>query len=405
MVVMEGYKQTEVGVIPEDWSIARLDSITPPNVKNGIVDGPFGSNLKTIHYRTSGIPIITSGYVTDGKFRADKYLYVDRAKFLEEKRSSVQPGDIVMAKIGERCGASAILPDRHETGILSGNALKITVDPLKHSTFYVWQVLWDLHTSGKLELLRTVGAQPAISMASLKKYKIPLPPTKAEQEAIAEALSDADELIESLEQLITKKRHVKQGSMQELLTRKKRLPGFSGEWETKRLGDITHIKTGSRNNEDKVEDGQYPFFVRSEVIERINSYSHDCEAILVPGEGRIGSIFHYINGRFDVHQRVYAITQFKPDISARFIHFYLSKNFGAWAMQNTVKATVDSLRLPTFVMFEMKLPPTFDEQTAIATILSDMDAEIAALENKLAKTRSLKHGMMHNLLTGRIRLI
>ena len=405
MVVMEGYKQTEVGVIPEDWSIARLDSITPPNVKNGIVDGPFGSNLKTIHYRTSGIPIITSGYVTDGKFRADKYLYVDRAKFLEEKRSSVQPGDIVMAKIGERCGASAILPDRHETGILSGNALKITVDPLKHSTFYVWQVLWDLHTSGKLELLRTVGAQPAISMASLKKYKIPLPPTKAEQEAIAEALSDADELIESLEQLITKKRHVKQGSMQELLTRKKRLPGFSGEWETKRLGDITHIKTGSRNNEDKVEDGQYPFFVRSEVIERINSYSHDCEAILVPGEGRIGSIFHYINGRFDVHQRVYAITQFKPDISARFIHFYLSKNFGAWAMQNTVKATVDSLRLPTFVMFEMKLPPTFDEQTAIATILSDMDAEIAALENKLAKTRSLKHGMMHNLLTGRIRLL
>ena len=106
------------------------------------------------------------------------------------------------------------------------------------------------------------------------------------------------------------------------------------------LGDVANIKTGSSNNEDKVEDGQYPFFVRSEVVERINTYSHDCEAILVPGEGRIGSIFHYICGRFDVHQRVYAITQFKADISAKFVHLYMSKNFGAWAMQNTVKATV-----------------------------------------------------------------
>jgi type I restriction enzyme S subunit len=193
--------------------------------------------------------------------------------------------------------------------------------------------------------------------------------------------------------------------MQELLTGKKRLPGFSGAWEMKRLGEIAKIKTGSRNNEDKTEDGQYPFFVRSENVERINTYSHDGEAILVPGEGRIGSIFHYIHGRFDVHQRVYAITEFEPDISGRFIHFYLSRSFGAWAMQNTVKATVDSLRLPTFQTFELCLPPTKKEQTAIATVLSDMDAEITALEAKLAKARAIKQGMMQELLTGRIRLI
>ena len=209
-----GYKQTEAGVIPQEWDALPLESVTPPKLKNAIVDGPFGSNLKTIHYRTSGIPIITSGYVTDGKFRADSYLYVDRAKYLEEKRSSVQPGDIVMAKIGERCGASAILPDTHETGILSGNALKITVDSLRHSTRYVWQVLWSLHSSGKMEFLRTVGAQPAISMASLKKHKIPLPRTKAEQETIAEVLGDADALIEYLERLIAKKCDIKQGAMQ-----------------------------------------------------------------------------------------------------------------------------------------------------------------------------------------------
>src|SRR5262245_59406658 len=115
------YVETEVGMIPDDWSLDTLASITPPNVKNGIVDGPFGSNLKTIHYRKSGIPIITSGYVTEGIFQGTDYLYVDEEKFRQEKRSAVSPGDIVMAKIGARCGASAILPRSHETGILSEN--------------------------------------------------------------------------------------------------------------------------------------------------------------------------------------------------------------------------------------------------------------------------------------------
>jgi len=193
--------------------------------------------------------------------------------------------------------------------------------------------------------------------------------------------------------------------MQQLLTGQTRLPGFEGEWEVKRLGEVTHIKTGSRNNEDKVEDGQYPFFVRSEIVERINSYSHDCEAILVPGEGRIGSIFHYIHGRFDVHQRVYAITQFKSEICAKFVHFYMMMNFGAWAMQNTVKATVDSLRLPTFLNFEMRVPPTKDEQAAIADALTDMDAELWALEQRREKTRDLKQAMMQELLTGKTRLV
>jgi type I restriction enzyme S subunit len=234
---------------------------------------------------------------------------------------------------------------------------------------------------------------------------VPLPPTKAEQDAIARALSDADALIEALERLLAKKRHLKQGAMQDLLTGKNRLPGFSGDWETNALGKIAHIKTGNRNNQDKVEDGEYPFFVRSATVERINSYSHDCEAILVPGEGGIGTIFHYINGRFDVHQRVYAITQFSPETSGKFVYFYMAMNFGACAIQNSVKATVDSLRLPTFQDFEISIPPTKKEQTAIASVLNDMDAEIAAVEAKLTKARQIKQGMMQELLTGKIRLV
>ena len=154
-----------------------------------------------------------------------------------------------------------------------------------------------------------------------------------------------------------------------------------------------------------IEDGEYPFFVRSTTVEQINSYSYDCEAILIPGEGRIGSIFHYINGRFDVHQRVYAITQFSNSVSGKYVYLYIAEHFGEHAMENSVKATVDSLRLPTFQNFDLALPPTLDEQTAIADILSDMDAEITALEAKLSKARQLKQGMMQELLTGRIRLV
>lgn len=174
-------------------------------------------------------------------------------------------------------------------------------------------------------------------------------------------------------------------------------------WKVVQLADIANIKTGGRNNQDKVADGNYPFFVRSETIERINTYSHECEAILVPGEGRIGQIFHYVNGRFDVHQRVYAITQFRDDVSARFLHLYMMRYFGKWAMQNTVKATVDSLRLPTFQTFLIALPP-LREQRAIAEALSDADALLDGLDRLIAKKRDLKQATMQQLLTGKTRL-
>ena len=205
-----------------EWEQNTISYVTPRNTKYGIVDGPFGSNLKTIHYQSSGIPIITSGYVTKGFFQATNYLYVNQDKFNQEKRSAVFGGDIVMAKIGARCGASAILPLDHETGILSGNALKITVDRTRHCTYFLWQLLWNLYLTGKIELFKTTGAQPAISIANLKNYTIPLP-TLSEQKAIAQILSDMDAEIESLEKKRDKYKAIKQGMMQELLTGKTRL--------------------------------------------------------------------------------------------------------------------------------------------------------------------------------------
>lgn len=230
-------------------------------------------------------------------------------------------------------------------------------------------------------------------------------PEKSEQFRIAEALSDVDSMISSLEKLITKKKAVKQGVMQELLTGKIRLNGFVGEWKTEQLGNVSRIKTGDKNNEQKVDNGKYPFFVRSQQVERINTYSFDGEAILVPGEGNIGQIFHYINGKFDWHQRVYKISNFPDGVCGKYVYYQMKYCFGEHALRNTVKATVDSLRLPTFESFTFLLPSSFDEQVAISCVLSDLDREIEVLEQKLAKTRQLKQGMMQQLLTGKIRLV
>jgi len=394
MEVAPGYKQTDVGVIPEDWDDPELADIAKDDspIRYGIVQ--VGQHV------ANGIPVLAiknlnSDYVTN----------VHRASVETERayaRSRIHPDDVLVSVKGT-IGRVGIVPSGFQ-GNISRDLARLRLREGLAPQF-VFQMLQSGLAQQRMAAASVGTTRMELSIAILKKVRIPLPPTKAEQETIAEALSDADTLIESVGQLLAKKRDLKQGTMQELLTAKKRLPGFSGNWIVKRLGEVANIKTGNRNNQDQVEDGDYPFFVRSPTVERINSYSYDCEAILVPGEGNIGNIFHYITGRFDVHQRVYAITRFSREASGKFVFYYMVENFGAHAMQNSVKATVDSLRLPTFQNFEITIPPTTIEQSSIADILSDMDAEIAALEEKLGKARTIKRGMMQELLTGRIRLV
>ena len=391
-LIPPGYKQTEVGVIPEDWDVSTVGAE---------FEIKLGKMLDV--EKNVGIP---KPYIGNRSVQWDR-IDISDLPTVPMSRSDIErfrlrTGDLLVCEGGE-VGRAAIW----EAPIEECYYQKALHRLRPHRGYNSQLMAAYLRSWSDCGLLANYVTQTSIAHLPREKFvEVPLPiPPLPEQQAIATALSDVDALLAGLDQLITKKRDLKQAAMQQLLTGQTRLPGFLGEWEVKRLGEIAHIKTGSRNNEDKVEDAQYPFFVRSEFVERINSFSHDCEAILVPGEGRIGDIFHYINGRFDVHQRVYAITKFVPGISGRFIHFYLAKKFGAWAMQNTVKATVDSLRLPTFQTFEMCIPPTKAEQTAIAQVLTDIDAELSGLEQRREKTRALKQAMMQELLTGRTRLI
>jgi type I restriction enzyme S subunit len=397
--VRPGYKQTDVGVIPDDWNVASLGELTL-KVGSGIT--PTGGQRV---YRDHGRPFVRSQNVGWGSLLLNDVAFIDESTHSTFPDTEIHLDDVLLNITGASIGRSALADSRLVGGNVNQHVCIIRSNPRELVPGFLNLFLLSARGQHQIDSFQAGGNRQGLNFGQVRSMRLPLPPTEAEQSAIAAAVSDVDALLDGLDRLIAKKRDLKQAAMQQLLTGQTRLPGFQGEWEVKRLGDVAHIKTGSRNNEDKVEDGEYPFFVRSEVVERINSYSHDCEAILVPGEGRIGEIFHYINGRFDVHQRVYAITQFKPGVSGRFVHRYMAMNFGPWAMQNTVKATVDSLRLPTFQAFELRVPPTSGEQTAIAAVLSDMDAEVAALEARRDKTFALKQGMMQDLLAGRIRLV
>ena len=390
--IKKGYKQTEIGVIPEDWNVVRLNLLS-----NDIGDG-IHSTPKYVD--SSNYFFVNGNNLSDGRIlitRDTKCISEDEYESLKKNLDNTT----ILMSINGTIGNLAFF--NNETVVLGKSAAYIKLSQ-RIDKIFIYYLLQ--HSSIKKfydnELTGTTIKN--LSLASIRSTPIPIPPTKPEQTAIATVLSDTDALIEHLEKLITKRKAIKQGAMQQLLTGKKRLPGFSGEWEAKKLGKIAEIKTGNKDNDDKVEEGLYPFFVRSQQVERINSYSFDGEAILIPGEGNIGSIYHYINSRFDYHQRVYKISNFAKQYSGKYIYYYMSQNFNFYAVKNSVKATVDSLRLPTFQEFEILFPSTKNEQTAIATILSDMDSEIEKLEKKRDKYIMLKQGMMQQLLTGRIRI-
>ena len=176
------------------------------------------------------------------------------------------------------------------------------------------------------------------------------------------------------------------------------------EWSVKNVGEVLKITTGSKNTQDRVDDGKYPFFVRSQKVEQINTYSFEGEGVLTAGDGvGTGKIFHYINGKCDIHQRVYLMYDFADELDAFYFFKFFSNNFYDRISSMTAKSSVDSVRKEMISDMRIVLPP-LSEQTAIANAFSDVDALIAELEKLIAKKQAIKTATMQQLLTGRTRL-
>ena len=267
------------------------------------------------------------------------------------------------------------------------------------------------------------SGQPGINGTQYASLPVPLPPTLAEQEAIAKALSDADALIESLEQLLTKKRQIKKGAMQELLTGNMRLPGFSGAWTTRRIDEISDVDSENLPSTTK-QDFKFNYISLEQVDSgRLLSHSEvefrtapsRARRVLRHGDVLMSTVRPNLKAHLLYFEQIpnavcstgFAVLRTKSNVSDPgflFAHLF-GHAVNEQIEENLAGSNYPAINSRDVRRLEIACPPNVEEQTAIATVLSDVDAEIAALESKLSKARLLKQGMMQELLTGRIRLL
>lgn len=413
-----GYKQTEVGVIPEDWEMKLLGN-------TAILKARIGwQGLTTSEYLESGdYYLVTGTEFKDGYIDWDNCHYVTESRYKQDKNIQLKENDILVTKDGT-IGKVALINNLHKPATLNSGVFVIR--PLNgafHPVFFYYLLSSNLFK----EFLAQLSAGSTINHLYQKDFVNFLyntPPTLAEQEAIAEALGDADALIESLEQLISKKRQIKQGAMQELLIGKRRLPGFRGEWEVKHVEEIAEILSGGTPSTTQPQfwDGDILWCTPtditalkghkhlSETSRRITLQGLKCSsAEMIPANSIVMTSRATI-GECAINQVPVSTNQgFKnlipfENVDVEFLYYLLLTKKQEF-ISLCGGSTFLEIGKTQLLMFELKLPVNKSEQTAIAAILSDMDSEIIALEEKLAKARQIKQGMMQELLTGRIRLL
>jgi type I restriction enzyme S subunit len=350
-------------------------------------------------WRTTGVPFYRARElaVLTETGRVDNELFIERSMFEEYKMKfgAPQPGDFLVTGVGT-LGKSYVVKDGDEFYFKDGNIIWLkrsgTIDSeflhqLFRSPIVMEQILGG--SSGT-----TVGTY---TITNAKKTKIPVPPLN-EQRAIAAALSETDDLTASLESLIAKKRDIKQAVMQQLLTGRTRLPGFEGEWEEQPLSDVLTVRHGRSQQGIEDPQGRYPILATGGEIGRTNTPIHNGPSVLIGRKGTIDRPQYRDEPFWTVDTLFY--TEVEDDANAKFL-FYRFQLID-WKSMNEASG-VPSLSSSRIESLPILLPGRA-EQDEIATVLSDMDAEIEALEARLAKTRDIKVGMMQELLTGRTRL-
>lgn len=366
--IPKGYKQTEVGIIPSDWEVKKLGEIV--DFLDGKRKPIKDSDRAKMHgqypyYGASGV----IDYVND-------YLFDDNLILLGEDGENI---------LSRNCRLAFQISGK----VWVNNHAHVLKPKPKNNITFITELLESIN----YEQYNTGTAQPKLNQKVCSGIIIPVPPTKAEQTAIAAAL------IISLEKLIAKKRNIKQGAMQELLTGKIRLPGFSGEWEVKRLSEIAPLQRGFDLPTTQLQAGNYPVVYSNGIDNFHSEYKAEAPGVVTGRSGTLGKVT-YVDENYWPHNTSLWVTDFNENYPLFIYYLYLHiklERFGTGS-------GVPTLNRNDVHDFKVAIPNHI-EQTAIAQILSDMDAEIEVLEQKLAKYRMIKQGMMQELLTGKTRLV
>ncbi len=408
------FKDTEVGRIPLDWDVTRIDKLCTLKARIG------WQGLTTGEYLPQGDYVLVTGTdFKDGYIDWKNCCYVSKWRYDQDVNIQIREGDVLISKDGT-IGKVAFLDSIPGPGTLNSGVFVVRPkqEDLVNQAYLSW-VFKSIWFKSFIDQLTAGSTINHLYQKDFVKFQLVYPNDKSEQSRIAAALSKVDALISELDKLIEKKRVIKQGAMQQLLTGKKRLKRvvvsnrfkhtemgeLPDDWEVCTIDDIAVITTGSQNTQDYVENGIYPFYVRSQQVERINKWIFDTEGVVTAGDGvGTGKVFHYVKGKFGLHQRCYLIHKFSSQMNARFFYWIFSSYFYERVHSMTAKSSVDSVRREMIADMHVPLPP-LDEQIQIASVLTSMYDEISALEAKKAKYGQIKQGMMQQLLTGRIRLV
>lgn len=417
-------KKTEIGALPSDWSVVTL--------LNCLCGKPsYGINAPAIAYSPQKPRYIRITDITEaGTYSKSSPASVEG---IDIGRYYLKENDIVLARTGASVGKSYLYQKDDGNLVYAGFLIKASINDIVADARYVFACL---HTQRYWQWVNTISVrsgQPGINGEEYSAYLLPLPP-RPEQAAIAGTLSDVDNLISSLQKLIEKKKAMKQGAMQELLTGKKRLPGFYGEWKREELPELLQEQNGIKigpfgsqlKKEYLIDIGEFKVYGQENVYEKdfrlgtryipkerylklkscellpgdfvISSMGTVGKCAIVPQNIQIGIMdSHLIRLKFNCKKIIpqYMLQLFSDEFD--FLYNQIEKL--------SVGGIMDGLSTKIVQSLNVFYPVNIDEQKAICAILNDMDGEIAQLEKKLAKYQQIKQGMMQELLTGRIRLI
>lgn len=428
--IKDGYKVTEVGVIPNNWEVKMLVELGYSG-RPAIKAGPFGSSLKKEFYVEKGYKIYGQEQVIAGDLAIGNY-YIDSYLFEKLKSCEIRPNDILISLVGT-FGKVIVVPDNIERGIINPRLLRLSLNTNLVYSYFLQYWLISSTTQKLLSETSHGGTMGIINAKVLSVLSIPLPPL-AEQKAIAHALSDVDNLITAIDQLITKKRNLKQGTMQELLTGKKRLPGFSGKWEVKTFREcFDFLSTGNNSRSDLSEYGNVGYIHYGDIHTQWNLVL-DCDKDNIPlinkekvkglptlkdgdliiadasedyeGLGVSIEIKNIQDKEIVAGLHTLLLRADKQVIADGFKAFITSMQYVKQSFQKIATGiSVYGISKTNLKNVEILLPPTIEEQKAISEILTDIDKEIEALEKKRDKYKAIKQGMMQELLTGKTRII
>jgi type I restriction enzyme S subunit len=395
MEVRPGYKQTEVGVIPTDWDVKTIEQLAFVTSGKRL---PLGSSL--VDHSTPH-PYIRVTDMTLGTVSLSDIRFVPKNVFPAIKKYRIYRNDIFISVAGT-LGIVGKVPVELDGANLTENADRIT--DISCSQDFLLYVLMSPLIQNTIDSIRTVGAQPKLALTRIRKFAVPLPPTEAEQRAIAAALSDVDALLEGLTRLIAKKRDLKQAAMQQLLTGQTRLPGFHGEWEVRTVAEVASVSKGAQlHSSDSNEAGQFPHYnggiSASSFTDKANT---PADTIAISEGGNSCGYVQFVSQAFWCGGHCYAVVP--KNTHNRFLYHALKGQQPA-IMGLRVGSGLPNVQKSALAAFTLTIPVDPAEQTAIAAALSDMDAEMSALEVRRDKTRALKQAMMQELLTGRTRLV